>query len=85
MIDLVVKSRYCQRCTSWKNKIHTEEYRKWFEYHKEEFMKNHEGSSGKMEVNAMNEMFSTSEEKFGEKYSNYIGDGNSKAFKAIQN
>ena len=33
----------------------------------------------------MNEMFSTSEEKFGEKYSNYIGDGNSKAFKAIQN
>ncbi|XP_074111938.1 uncharacterized protein LOC141535740 [Cotesia typhae] len=36
-----------------------------------------------MEVDAMKEMFSTSEEKFGVKYGNYIGDGDSKTFKAI--
>jgi len=28
-------------------------------------------------------MFLTSEEKFGVRYENYIGDGNSKTFKAI--
>ena len=31
----------------------------------------------------MKEMFSTLEEKFGVKYSNDIGDGDSKTFKAI--
>jgi len=85
VIDLVVKSSYCQGCTSWKNRNHTEEYRKWLEYHEEECMKNHEGSSGKMEVDSIKEMFSRSEEKFGVKYiySNYIGDEDSKTFKAI--
>jgi len=31
----------------------------------------------------MKKMFSSSEEKFGVKYSNYIGDGDSKTFKEI--
>lgn len=83
VIDLVVKSSYCHGCAAWKNKTHTEEYRNWFEDHEEECMKNHEGSSGKMEVDAVKEMFLRSEEKFGVKYSNYIGDGDSKTFKAI--
>ena len=46
-------------------------------------MKNHEGSSGKIELDTMKEMFSTSKEKFGVKYSNYIDDGDSQTFKAI--
>ncbi|XP_052758504.1 uncharacterized protein LOC128202373 [Galleria mellonella] len=83
VIDLKTKSSYCQGCIYWKNKTHTEEFRKWIEYHEDECQKNHEGSSGKMEVDAMKEMFSTSEEKFGVKYGNYIGDGDSKTFKAI--
>ena len=41
VIDLVVRSSYCQGCISWKNKTYTEEYSKWFEYHKEECMKNY--------------------------------------------
>lgn len=36
-----------------------------------------------MEVAAIMEMFAASEEKFGVKYGNYIGDGDSKTFKAI--
>lgn len=83
VIDLRTKSSYCQGCNYWKDKTHTEEFRKWFEYHEDECQKNHEGSSGKMEVDAIKEMFSTSEEKFGVKYGNYIGDGDSKTFKAI--
>ena len=73
MTDLVVKSSYCQGCRSWKNKTHTEENRKMFEYHEEECMKNHGGLSGEIEVDAVKGMFSTSEEKFGVKYSNYTG------------
>lgn len=36
-----------------------------------------------MEVDAIKEMFLRSEEKFGIKYGNYIGDGDSKTYKAI--
>ena len=83
VIDLKTKSSYCQGCNYWKNKTRTEEFRKQFEYHEDECQKNHESSSGKMEVDAMTEMFSTSQEKFGVKYGNDIGNGDSKTFKAI--
>ncbi|EFN87264.1 hypothetical protein EAI_02705, partial [Harpegnathos saltator] len=42
---------------------------------------NHEGSAGKMEVDAMIEMFQRFETLYGLKYFNYIGDGDSKTFK----
>ncbi|EFN76675.1 hypothetical protein EAI_06934, partial [Harpegnathos saltator] len=44
---------------------------------------NHSGSAGKMEVDAIKEMFLRSEKKFEVKYVNYIGDGDSKTFKGI--
>lgn len=53
------------------------------EWHEEECFANHSGSAGKMEVDAVKEMFSWSEETFGVKYMNYIGDGDSKTYKAI--
>lgn len=46
-------------------------------------MKNHEGSADKIEVDAIIEMFLRSDEKFGVKYDNYIGDGDLKTFEAI--
>lgn len=61
------------------------DYEEWYEEHKEECTKNHEGSSGSMEVESVKEMFVRSGEKFGVKYSDYIGDGDSKTFKAILN
>ena len=83
VVDLVVKSSYCQACTIWRQKEATEEYAEWYEDHKEECSSNHEGSAGKMEVDSITEMFSTSEEKYGVKYGNHIGDGDSKTFKAV--
>ncbi|XP_043257881.1 uncharacterized protein LOC122400460 [Colletes gigas] len=83
VIDFVVKSSYCQACTAWKSKQDDPCYEEWFEQHEEECAKNHTGSAGKMEVDAMKEMFLRSEEKFGVKYRNYIGDGDSKTYKAI--
>jgi len=50
---------------------------------REECVKNHTGSAGKMELDSMKEMFARSEKKFGVKYNNYIGDGDAKTFKTI--
>ncbi|XP_011871660.1 PREDICTED: uncharacterized protein LOC105564118, partial [Vollenhovia emeryi] len=44
---------------------------------------NHKGSAGKMKVDADLEMFRRSEEKFGVRYTNYVGDGDTKTFKSI--
>ncbi|EFN73762.1 hypothetical protein EAG_00480, partial [Camponotus floridanus] len=44
---------------------------------------NHEGSAGKMEVDAATEMFARADEKNGVSYINYVGDGDCKTFKAI--
>ncbi|XP_032689786.1 uncharacterized protein LOC116853045 [Odontomachus brunneus] len=61
----------------------TAEYEEWAETHKDSCEKNHEGSAGKMEVDAVIEMFQRSEELHGLKYSHYVGDGDSKTFKGI--
>lgn len=85
VIDLIVKSSYCNSCAHWNNKKHDVNYEEWYAEHEEDCTKNHEGSAGKMEVDAVKEMFLRSEEKFGVKYGNYIGDGDSKTFQAIIN
>jgi len=83
VIDLTVKSSFCKLCLEWKDKTNTEEFHEWFEFHEEQCTKNHEGSAGKMEVDSILEMFARSETKFGVRYGNYIGDGDSKTFKAV--
>ena len=83
VIDLIVKGGYCQACTFWSDNMDTDEYLEWYEGHEEECLTNHSGSAGKMEVDSIRELFSRSEEKFNVKYGNYIGDGDSKTYKAI--
>ena len=63
--------------------MHTEEYNDWYESHQESCSINHSDSSGKMEVDAVIEMFKRSMEKFGIVYKNYIGDGDSKTFTGL--
>jgi len=83
VLDVIVKSKYCKACKFWKKKEETAEYREWVENHANECQANHEGSSGKMEVDAIVEMFARSEELHGVKYHYYVGDGDSKTFKGI--
>ena len=60
------------------------EYLAFEEEHDEETCtKTHEGSAGSMEVESVKTMFSRSEELYGVKYGNYIGDGDSKTFAGI--
>lgn len=83
IVDVTVKSKYCKACEFWKDKTGTAEYEEWHGSHVNECQSNHEGSSGKMEVDAVIEMFSRSESLHNLKYANYIGDGDSKTFKGI--
>ncbi|XP_043258074.1 uncharacterized protein LOC122400607 [Colletes gigas] len=83
VLDAVIKSSFCQACALSKSKMATEEFDIWFENHKEKCSNNHHGSAGKMEVDAAVEMFFRSVEKYGVKYTRYIGDGDCKTYKAI--
>ena len=83
IVDIFVKSSYCKQCELWSKKINTEEYNDCYENHKENCCANHSGSSGKMEVDAVSEMFKRSVEKFGVRYRNYIGDGDSKRIRGF--
>ncbi|XP_044579109.1 uncharacterized protein LOC123261528 [Cotesia glomerata] len=85
VIDTVVKSSFCQGCNLWKEKKKSDPqaYQDWYEEHEDSCAINHRGSAGKMEVDAVVEMFNRSVEKHGVKYIKYIGDGDSKTFKGI--
>lgn len=85
VIDVFVKSSYCKVCEFWNKKEGSEEYEEWLSTHTEECHANHQGSSGKMEVEAIIEMFQRSEKNYGVKYMNYIGDGDSKTYMGIIN
>ncbi|KAG8236553.1 hypothetical protein J437_LFUL016858 [Ladona fulva] len=81
VVDLIVKGSYCQTCTYYKNDQNNINYL----LHKDEgnCAVNHTGSSGKMEVDAVKEMFLRSEEFHGVRYSTYVGDEDTKTFKAL--
>lgn len=83
VIDLIVKSAYCHSCALKKKTLDDDEFEEWYKDHKNSCSSNHGGSAGKMHVDSIVEMFLRSYEKFGVKYTNYIGDGDSKTFTGI--
>lgn len=85
IVDVIVKSAYCKLCRSWTGKEDSVEFQEWKEDHQPDCTANHSGSSGKMEVDAILEMFKRSETLHDVKYANYIGDGDSKTYSAIKN
>lgn len=83
VVDFEAKQSYCKECELWERKCGTEEYFDWIDSHIEKCQANHEGSSGKMEVDAIVEIFKRSKEKHGVLYKYYIGDGDCKTFKEV--
>lgn len=81
--DLIVKSAYCHSCILKKNTLDNNEFEEWYESYKESCSSNHAGLARKIEGDSNGEMFLRSVEKFGAKYTNYIGDGDSKTFAGI--
>lgn len=79
VIDLIVKESYCQTCIYYKNDKNNPDYLD----HEENCVINHKSSAGKMEVDAVTEMFLHFEHLHGVRYRNYVGDGDAKTFSAI--
>jgi len=83
ILNVIVKSSFCYQCSKWAGKHHTLEYEAFFNEHEDECQANHDGSAGKMEVDAIKEMFERSEDLHDAKYVGYIGDGDTKTYKAL--
>jgi len=83
VLDIEVKSKYSKSCEYWKKKDDTAENAECLESHADECEVNHEGSAGKMEVNAVIEMFQRSMTLHFVKYAHYVGDKDSKTFRDL--
>ncbi|XP_047101460.1 uncharacterized protein LOC124720179 [Schistocerca piceifrons] len=82
ILDVQVMSKYCYSCVLGKRAGEVEE-NKWQVEHKKVCCRNYSGSSGGMEPAAMKLMFHRSVEKYGVRYTKYLGDGDSSSFKTV--
>ncbi|XP_072163439.1 uncharacterized protein [Diadema setosum] len=85
VLDREVLSKVCRECKlkeGWDRD--TEEYRNWWEGHKDNCLGGHKGSSGKMEVDAAVAIWGRSVDKHRLRYKYMVSDGDSKAFKAVE-
>ncbi|GFY33110.1 uncharacterized protein TNCV_2230591 [Trichonephila clavipes] len=84
VLDREVLSSFCKGCDSYKGVKFGIKYNKngkeRIRFHVE---KNYSGSAGKMEVDGMLRIFNRSEKLHNLKYSNYIGDGDTKTINAL--
>jgi hypothetical protein len=79
-----VSSKYCHACamhSTWDKA--SVKYISWEKSHQSKCNINYTGTSGGMEVAGAVAIFSRSEEKYGLRYTRYISDGDSRAFKAV--
>lgn len=86
IIDTAVLSSFCHGCSSWRGpKKGDGYYDKWNEEHKKSgnCKRNHFGSAGSMEVEGIKKIFHRSENLYGVRYTNYIGDGDTSTFLTI--
>lgn len=83
IVDVIVKSSYCQGCKTCQYEEGTIDYEAWWEDHEKDCTANHEGSAGLMEVKGVIEMFERSVSRYNVKYEFYIGDGDTKTFKQL--
>ncbi|GFU88214.1 uncharacterized protein TNCV_846071 [Trichonephila clavipes] len=85
IIDVEVLSSYCKGCDRWKSLKYGTAYQEWKKSHEPYCVKNHSGSSNKMEVEGMKRFFKRSLLERNAKYVKYIGDGDTKTFSELQN
>ncbi|GFX34964.1 uncharacterized protein TNCV_2329041 [Trichonephila clavipes] len=85
VIDVEVLSSYCKGCDRWKSLKYGTAYQECKKSHEPYCVKNHSGSSNKMEVEGMKRIFKRSLLERNAKYVKYIGDGDTKTFPELQN
>ncbi|GFW27442.1 uncharacterized protein TNCV_162871 [Trichonephila clavipes] len=84
VIDAAVLSPYCKGCEKRRGPKSGHSYEEWKLKHEPHCVKNHMGSSSKMEVDGMKEVFQRSVPQQNAKYIKYIRDGVTKTFPELQ-
>ena len=81
-VDVEVLTNICKQCKVWENKdSSSDEYAKFKLHHVCKI--NHKGSAGAMEAVGAVRIFERSQERNGLKYTQYLGDGDSAAYKKV--
>ncbi|XP_071040204.1 uncharacterized protein [Parasteatoda tepidariorum] len=83
ILDIEVMSSYCKVCDAYQGAKFGINCKRWLQKHLPFCKKNHLGSAGQMEVDGMLKIFQRSEKLHGLKYTNYIGDCDSKTYLAL--
>ena len=81
VLDYHVMSKFCRSCAIWVKRQGTKQYENWKANHQCDL--NHVHSSGAMESAGALSIFNSSLEKYNLRYSHYIGDGDTEAFKKV--
>ena len=83
VLDVEVMSKECRACLLNTRKEGSQKYKDWWDSHKSVCHINFSGSSGRMDASGCLEMFQRSEEKHSLRYTEFLGDGDSKAHKQL--
>ena len=83
ILDYEVRSKVCFECKSREHDKESENYKRWWEDHKDRCEINHKGSAEAMEKDAAVVMFLRSIEKHKLKYITYVGDGDSSSYGVV--
>ena len=81
VLDVEVMSNECRECITWSNKKGSEEFEHWWEGHQHNCHANFEGLSGAMDAAGCVRIFQRSVEQHSSRYVEFLGDGDSKAYK----
>ena len=75
-----VLSKKCAQCTAWESRRGTEDFDNFMFFHIEECLINHQGSAGAIESKGIVECFGSSLDKYNSRYTEYLGDGDTKSY-----
>ena len=85
VLGMGTSSKVCKSCQYWdkadKNSL---KYRRWRASHGNACTQNHDGSSGALEKDIVRDLFCSSEDKYNLRFTRFIGDGDSKSFRTVQ-
>ena len=85
VLKVGTRSKVCKSFQHWdKADKNTLKYRQWRASHDNTCTQNHDSSSGTMEKNIVRDIFCLSEDKCNLRFARFIGDGDSKSFKTVQ-
>ena len=82
-LDVEIMSKNCKECTVWRGKEDTGQFQDWWEGHQHLCETNHLGTSGSMDATGLLAIYQRSVEDYSLRYTEFLGDGDSKAHKLI--